>query len=618
MGNRAASAGRGGRDRRRPGAGRPRAGRRRIRSANAGRRSRRRPCALRRELQLLHGMDARGIRGVAPSLARSRRPGRRLRALDGPDADVHPAAEPVRPRRGSGAATATTWWRTSHPWATPGSPPDLANGSEAEAAAVHQSCAGCHSVVGAGGVITGASAPALQQASARQIAEAVRARPLCDAAFGEGQLSAATSPRSHVRAGDAQPRRPRRLGDRPHRSGSGGHGGVAAGGVALLLVPRLIGERTGERRCGVSSRLALARARPRRPRAGPDPASPSRPGACRAPAAERPLPVLGRGLLRSHSPCSSSLDRDTQLLGADRSAGARARPARSVVAGQAWSCRGRRAMERGPPWARPGGAAETDRGGWRRPRRGVRGGACSWARPASPAPRARRRARSAGIAGPASTGGIGRRPGGGHAAWSTSPASRSLPRRRASARSDRLPRGRRPRELGSPVVAAAAPAQRRSPARPAGWAPEGSSPTRRSARTRAARSRSTATRLRRHVAWAGAGLPLPLLDVRSARAAARRMFGPAGARCRSCRCAIDGDGELVAGGRLLRAGRPVLVERAPSVIERGVRGALAHERAGVARLVRRRSATCSPTTGRSCSARSRCTASSSSSPPAST
>jgi len=44
-------------------------------------------------------------------------------------------------------------------------------------------------VLGAGGVITGASVPALQQASARQIAEAIRLGPYLMPRFGEGQLS---------------------------------------------------------------------------------------------------------------------------------------------------------------------------------------------------------------------------------------------------------------------------------------------------------------------------------------------------------------------------------------------------------------------------------------------
>jgi ubiquinol-cytochrome c reductase cytochrome c subunit len=44
-------------------------------------------------------------------------------------------------------------------------------------------------VLGAGGVITGASVPALQQASARQIAEAIRLGPYLMPRFGEGQLN---------------------------------------------------------------------------------------------------------------------------------------------------------------------------------------------------------------------------------------------------------------------------------------------------------------------------------------------------------------------------------------------------------------------------------------------
>lgn len=50
------------------------------------------------------------------------------------------------------------------------------------------SCAGCHQIVGRGGVVIGAHAPALTDASPIEIAEAVRVGPYLMPAFGERQL----------------------------------------------------------------------------------------------------------------------------------------------------------------------------------------------------------------------------------------------------------------------------------------------------------------------------------------------------------------------------------------------------------------------------------------------
>lgn len=50
-------------------------------------------------------------------------------------------------------------------------------------------CAGCHQVVGRGGVVTGARVPALQDATATQIAEAVRTGPYLMPEFSARQIS---------------------------------------------------------------------------------------------------------------------------------------------------------------------------------------------------------------------------------------------------------------------------------------------------------------------------------------------------------------------------------------------------------------------------------------------
>lgn len=53
-------------------------------------------------------------------------------------------------------------------------------------------CAGCHQVLGRGGVVIGAAAPPLADATATQIAEAVRVGPHVMPAFGERQIDDAT------------------------------------------------------------------------------------------------------------------------------------------------------------------------------------------------------------------------------------------------------------------------------------------------------------------------------------------------------------------------------------------------------------------------------------------
>ena len=50
-------------------------------------------------------------------------------------------------------------------------------------------CAGCHQIVGEGGYVTGARVPALGQASATQIAEAVRIGPFHMPRFSKKAIS---------------------------------------------------------------------------------------------------------------------------------------------------------------------------------------------------------------------------------------------------------------------------------------------------------------------------------------------------------------------------------------------------------------------------------------------
>ena len=68
--------------------------------------------------------------------------------------------------------------------------PRPAQGSVSEGLSLFSNhCAGCHQVVGAGGYLTGALAPPLGDASATEIAEAVRIGPFVMPRFSTGQIS---------------------------------------------------------------------------------------------------------------------------------------------------------------------------------------------------------------------------------------------------------------------------------------------------------------------------------------------------------------------------------------------------------------------------------------------
>ena len=51
-----------------------------------------------------------------------------------------------------------------------------------------ESCAGCHQVMARGGIVTGAFVPALQDVTARQVAEAARVGPYLMPVFDAGRL----------------------------------------------------------------------------------------------------------------------------------------------------------------------------------------------------------------------------------------------------------------------------------------------------------------------------------------------------------------------------------------------------------------------------------------------
>jgi ubiquinol-cytochrome c reductase cytochrome c subunit len=117
---------------------------------------------------------------------------------------------------------------------------DVARGKEA----FTESCAGCHQVLGRGGIVTGAFVPAVSDATPRQLAEAVRVGPYLMPPFGERQIDQRELDdiAAYVRAS----RHP----DDRGGWGIGNIGPVPEGmiawllaGLVLLGVVRLLGER---------------------------------------------------------------------------------------------------------------------------------------------------------------------------------------------------------------------------------------------------------------------------------------------------------------------------------------------------------------------------------------
>jgi ubiquinol-cytochrome c reductase cytochrome c subunit len=108
-------------------------------------------------------------------------------------------------------------------------------------------CAGCHQVVGRGGVVTGGFSPTLQSATPTQIAEAVRIGPYLMPPFDRQQIDDRTLA-SIVRYVEYTRNPDNRGGWGIFEIGPVPEGMVAwlLAGSALLLVIRLIGRRTPE------------------------------------------------------------------------------------------------------------------------------------------------------------------------------------------------------------------------------------------------------------------------------------------------------------------------------------------------------------------------------------
>jgi ubiquinol-cytochrome c reductase cytochrome c subunit len=196
---------------------------------------------------LCHGFNAQGIPGRAPSLI-----GVGAQAADFylstgrmPLPDPHAYPERARPAFTHAQITALDAYIGS--FGGPGIPAvdpaqgNISNGEQAFAL----NCAGCHQISGRGGIVTGSAVPPLQQATATQIAEAIRVGPYVMPNFSNRQID--TKEINSIIRYVLYTRHP------ADRGGWGiGHiGPIPEGMVAwllaltsMLLIARVIGKRT--------------------------------------------------------------------------------------------------------------------------------------------------------------------------------------------------------------------------------------------------------------------------------------------------------------------------------------------------------------------------------------
>jgi ubiquinol-cytochrome c reductase cytochrome c subunit len=194
-----------------------------------------------------HGQDAAGSPGLAPSLHGAGAAAADFYLSTGRMPLANPNDEPTRaePIYDHGEIEALSDYVASLGAGPPIPHVDPAAGElNRGLESFTEHCAGCHQVGARGGIVTGAIAPALQDATPTQIAEAVRVGPYLMPAYNERQISDAEL-NSIVRYVTST-----RTPDDRGGWGIGHIGPIPEGmvawllaGVALLLVARLIGER---------------------------------------------------------------------------------------------------------------------------------------------------------------------------------------------------------------------------------------------------------------------------------------------------------------------------------------------------------------------------------------
>jgi len=194
-----------------------------------------------------HGLSAQGIPGRAPSLIGVGAQAAEFYLSTGRMPLPNPHAYPERAKPAFARAQINALDAYVGSLGGPGVPPvDPAQGNLSQGEqSFALNCAGCHQIVARGGIVTGSAVPALQQATAAEIAEAVRVGPYLMPRFSTGQIDAQTL--NSIARYILYTRHP------ADRGGWGiGHIGPIPEGMiawllaltALLLVARVIGKRT--------------------------------------------------------------------------------------------------------------------------------------------------------------------------------------------------------------------------------------------------------------------------------------------------------------------------------------------------------------------------------------
>jgi ubiquinol-cytochrome c reductase cytochrome c subunit len=195
-----------------------------------------------------HGLDAKGVKGAGPSLEHAGAAAADFYLSTGRMPLDTTGDEPVRSKPAYTRAEIDDLVAYISSLGGPRIPSaDPSRGSLSEGFhAFAEHCAGCHQIVGRGGVVTGGFSPQLLAATPRQVAEAVRIGPYLMPAFDEHQLD------QHALDSIA-----RYVQWTKHPDDRGGWGlfqigpvpeGMVTwfiGALALLLVARAIGKRAG-------------------------------------------------------------------------------------------------------------------------------------------------------------------------------------------------------------------------------------------------------------------------------------------------------------------------------------------------------------------------------------
>jgi len=195
-----------------------------------------------------HGFDARGVPGVGPDLhgAGEEAADFYLRTGRMP-LDVATGEQPLREKPAYSERDIRAIVAYVGSLGGPRVPrvePDRGNLSEGQRAFTTY-CAGCHQIMGEGGVVPGAAPPDLEQATPTQVAEAVRVGPYVMPAFDSREIDRRTLDSIALYVRDVVQKPPNRGG-----WGIGNIGPVPEGmiawllaGAVLVLVVRVIGER---------------------------------------------------------------------------------------------------------------------------------------------------------------------------------------------------------------------------------------------------------------------------------------------------------------------------------------------------------------------------------------